>query len=177
MRFIFRPPNETDYSFYSECFQNEEFKYMLFGNERLIQDPLDWFMNNNDSDLRYVVSLNDKNESSRIGMVLFLLRDNGRYTYLGGIHPQFFNSGLGVYVSIAAISLFFEINPYSSYLSTGIFKYNTRSLKAHTAIGFYTTEETDSEYTLMLTKKQFENDFVMKVRNKIQYKMVKVANL
>lgn len=167
MQFTFRPPNETDYSFYSECFRNEEFKYMLFGNERLIQDPRDWFMNNNERDLRYVVSLKDNNERSRIGMVLFLRRDNGQYTYLGGIHPRYFNSGLGGYASIAAISLFFDIYPNIS-LSTGIFKYNTRSINLHMAIGFTITNETTSEYDMELNKDTFNNPFVRQIRQNIQ---------
>ena len=167
MQFTFRPPNETDYSFYSECFRNEEFKYMLLGNGRLKHDPLDWFTHNNEQDLRYVISLKDKNENSRIGMVLFLLRDDGKYAYLGGIHPRYFNSGLGGYASIAAISLFFDIYPNIPLL-TGIFKYNTRSINLHMAIGFTITNETTSEYDMELNKDTFNNPFVRQIRQNIQ---------
>ena len=56
-------------------------------------------------------------------------------------------------------------------ISTGIYKYNRRSLKADLAIGFTITRETDEKWLLELTKESFNNDFVRKIKLKMEYQL------
>ena len=171
MQFSFRRTQDSDYSFYSECFHNDEFQYMMYGSDPLKLHQLEKYISRNDGDLKFVVSAEDRGDSFRVGFAHFYLREDGRYSYVGGLHPAFFNSGIGVLASVAAISLFFDIYPNIA-LVTGIFKHNTRSLKIHLSLGFKQFRETEEKTILALNKEDFNNDFVRSIRTRIDYRHI-----
>lgn len=171
MLFSFRHTVESDIVFYTECFQNEEFQYMLYGQYPLKPHQLKKYIANNDKDYKFVFSVDKNGASTIVGFSHFYYTSPDLYTYIGGIHPLYFNSGLGAYASIASISLFLSINNEAS-LTTGIYKHNTRSLKLHRAIGFSLYKETLDKYILDLNRDTFNNPFVLNLKRRIQYRLI-----
>lgn len=173
MQFYFKQSTEADLPFYTECFQNEEFQYMLYGDCPLRLSQLENYIAGNGKDYKFVVFADNKSEKIKVGFVHFYHDVDDRYTFIGGIHPVFFNSGLGASASVASLSFFYDINRRASFV-TGIYKHNRRSLRLHLAIGFVITEETKEMYVLSLDKKHFDNDFVRSIKNRINYLQINV---
>ena len=144
---------------------------MMYGNDPLKLHQLEKYISRNNTDLKFVASIEERDERIRIGFAHFYLREDGRYSYVGGLHPTFFNSGVGVSASVSAISLFFDIYPNID-LVTGIFKHNTRSLRIHLALGFKQFRETEEKVILALKREDFNNDFVRSVRTRLEYRLI-----
>ncbi len=173
MNFSFRYSSIKDINFYTECFENEEFQYMLYHNEPLNINRIEHYVLDNGKDLKFVGSVEDKNGVlTDVGFAHFYYKEEGAYTYVGGVHPKYFNHGYGIYASIAMLSLFYDLKPKVK-ITTGIYKYNQRSLKADLAIGFILTGETEDKYLLKLTKDSFDNDFVRRIKRNMQYRLLK----
>lgn len=172
MLFYFKRTTEADLSFYSECFQNREFQYMLYGDCPLNLRQLDNYIAWNNKDYKFVVSLEKQGKKVAIGFAHFYHNKDNHYTYVGGLHPDLFNSGLGASASIAALSFFFDINGLAS-IDTGVYKHNLRSLKLNLAIGFVITKETDDMYMLLLNKESFNNNIlVLNIRKRNSYQLI-----
>lgn len=171
MNLLFKPTTEKDLPFYIDCFLDKEFQYMLFGNSPIKRHQLKSFLENNKNDKKYVLWTEIQGEQIAVGFVHFNHIDGNQYLYLGGIHPRYFNSGIGVLVSIASLSLFWDINKDASF-TTGIYKHNPRSLKLHMAIGFVITDVTKDKYLLYLDKDGLNKDFTEKIKKRISYELV-----
>lgn len=168
MRFSFRRASINDIDFYTECFQNEEFQYMLYHNEPLNINRLEHYIIDNGKDLKFIGSIKDDDGCLKdVGFAHFYYKEENAYTYVGGVHPKYFNHEYGVYASIAMLSLIYELMP-NIKITTGIYKHNPRSLKADLAIGFTITSETDEKWLLKLTKDGFNNDFVWRIKSRIR---------
>ena len=173
MNFSFRYSSIRDINFYTECFRNEEFQYMLYHNEPLSINRIEHYVLNNGKDIKFVGSVEGGNGALKdVGFAHFYYKEEGVYTYVGGVHPKYFNHGYGIYASIAMLSLFYDLKPKVK-ITTGIYKYNQRSLKADLAIGFILTGETEDKYLLKLTKDSFDNDFVRRIKRNMQYRLSK----
>lgn len=146
---------------------------MLYGDCPLKLSQLDNYISKNNKDYKFVILLEKGAKIITIGFVHFYYNFDNQYTYVGGIHPDFFNSGLGALASVAALSLFYEINRQASF-DTAIYKHNLRSLRLHLAIGFIIVNETEEMYFLFLNKENFNNNFVMNVRRRIYYQLVSI---
>lgn len=168
MVFSFRETSISDTAFYAECFRNDEFRYMIYKNEPIDTNRLDSYVRQKDKDLKFVGSVVNKNELTDIGFAHFYYNEENTYTYVGGIHPNYFNRGYGIYASIAMLALIYDLKGEIA-ISTGIFKHNVRSLKADLAIGFTIIKETEDKYILALAKNDFNNRFVNKVKQRISY--------
>lgn len=171
MNFFFKQTTETDLPFYTECFQNKEFQYMLYGNSPLKLCQLANYTAKNNKDYKFVFSSENEGVMVTLGFTHFYYKIDNQYIYIGGIHPDYFNSGLGVSASIAALSLFYDFNGQASF-ETGIYKHNLRSLRLHLAIGFVITEESKEKYILSLDKEGFNNKFVFNVKKRIKYQLI-----
>ena len=171
MQIYFKRTSAADLSFYSECFQNSEFQYMLYGNCPLKLCQLEHYIAKSSKDYKFVCSLENHGKKIPIGFVHFYHIKNNQYTYIGGIHPDYFNKGLGALASIAALSLFYDIYGQATF-DTGIYKHNLRSLRLHLAIGFVIKEETEEMYILLLNKESFNNSFVLRVKKRINYQLI-----
>lgn len=172
MHFYFKQTTESDLSFYSECFHNSEFQYMLYGNSPLNLNKLRTYIARNSKDYKFVCILENQGKKVTIGFAHFYHNSFNRYTYVGGLHPNYFNSGLGALASVAALSLFYDINGQITAIDTGVYKHNLRSLKLNLAIGFVITEEKEDMYMLLLDKKCFSNGFVLKMKEKFVYHQI-----
>lgn len=171
MNLFFKRTTESDIPFYTDCFQNREFQYMIYGDSPLNLIQLKNYIDRNDRDYKFVVTLEKHSENVTIGFVHFYYYNENTYTFVGGLLPKYINSGLGVSASIAALSLLFEIKKHVS-IETGIYKHNPRSLKIMLAIGFIITEEKKEKYILLLDNDGFNNDFVLNIRKKINYQLI-----
>ena len=173
MHFSFRHTSLADIDFYTECFYNDEFQYMLYHNDPINVNNLERYIANNGKDIQFIGSIMDEDGFLKdVGFAHFYYKEENAYTYVGGVHPKYFNHGYGVYASIAMLSLIYDLMP-NIKISTGIYKYNRRSLKADLAIGFTITRETDEKWLLELTKEGFNNDFVHRVKLKMKYQLSK----
>lgn len=162
----------SDIAFYAECFRNDEFHYMLYKNDPINIHRLDSYVKQNDRDLKFVGSIVNNNELVDIGFAHFYYKGENAYTYVGGIHPNFFNRGYGIYASIAMLALLYDLRGEIT-ISTGIYKHNVRSLKADLAMGFTIIKETEDKYILALKKSElYDNSFVSKILQKIEYELV-----
>lgn len=167
MHFSFRHTSLADIDFYIECFRNDEFQYMLYHNDPINVNNLERYIVKNDKDIKFVGSIIDESGNLKdVGFAHFYFKEENAYTYVGGIHPKYFNHGYGVYASIAMLSLIYDLMP-NIKISTGIYKHNLRSLKSDLAIGFTIIKETNEKWILELTKENFNNNFVGRVKLKI----------
>lgn len=171
MQFAFRRTSSADIDFYKECFCNEEFRYMLYCNEPINENRLERYVMNNGKDMKFICSIKDEYDNLKdIGFAHFYYKEENAYSYVGGVRPCYFNHGYGVSASIAMLSLIYDLNP-NIKISTGVYKYNQRSLKADLAIGFTIINEIDEKWILKLTKDAFNNDFVKRVKLKMKYQL------
>ncbi len=171
MHFSFRHTSLADIDFYIECFRNDEFQYMLYHNDPINVNNLERYIVKNDKDIKFVGSIIDESGNLKdVGFAHFYFKEENAYTYVGGIHPKYFNHGYGVYASIAMLSLIYDLMP-NIKISTGIYKHNLRSLKSDLAIGFTIIKETNEKWILELTKENFNNNFVGRVKLKIKYQL------
>lgn len=171
MHFSFRRTSIGDIDFYTECFRNEEFQYMLYHNDPINVNNLERYMADNGKDIKFIGSIMDADGNLKdVGFAHFYYKEENAYTYVGGVHPKYFNHGYGVYASIAMLSLMYDLMP-NIKISTGIYKHNRRSLKADLAIGFTIINETNGKWILKLTKESFNNNFVGKVKLQINYQL------
>lgn len=144
---------------------------MLYGNSPLRLSQLEKYIARNDKDYKFVVSLDKQGKKSTIGFAHFYYNFDNKYTYVGGIHPDFFNRGLGTLASVAALSLFYDINEQVS-VDTAIYRHNLRSLRLNLALGFNIIKETEDMYMLVLKKEKFNNHFVKNIRKRLYYQLV-----
>lgn len=168
MHFSFRHTSLADIDFYTECFYNDEFQYMLYHNDPINVNNLERYIADNGKDIKFIGSIMDEDGFLKdVGFAHFYYKEENAYTYVGGVHPKYFNHGYGVYASIAMLSLIYDLYP-NIKITTGIYKHNQRSLKADLAIGFTITSETDDKWLLQLTKDGFNNDFVWRIKSRIR---------
>jgi RimJ/RimL family protein N-acetyltransferase len=164
MFFQFRPATTSDLPLYKHCFANDEFHYMLYNREPI---NIDRYVNHGKDDFVFICSIKNTQDSFvDFGFVHFYYKEENNYTYVGGLIPEYFNSGLGVYTSIAILDyMFSQIDKL--VITTGVFKHNIRSLKMLNKMGFYQIKENNNKHILKLTKDEFNNNFVKHIRKKI----------
>jgi RimJ/RimL family protein N-acetyltransferase len=165
MKLQIRKTSINDIAFYRHCLDNSEFQWNLYGNDHV---NLDRFVSVEDKHFKFIISKTEDNKKEDIAFCHFYYNPKSNdYGSLGGIAPRFFNSGIGLYSSVAIFSYMFRNNPEFIF-KTGVFKYNQRALKAWMAIGFRMIEETNEKIILKLTLEQFQNHFVDRILKQIQ---------
>ncbi|NDV59108.1 GNAT family protein [Bacteroides sp. 519] len=165
MKFLIRRTSIDDIEFYQHCFSNAEFKWNLYGKDNV---NLEKYISNEEKHLKFVISKVEGITIEKVAFCHFYYNPKSNdYGSLGGIIPKYFNSGTGLFTSIAIFSYMFENKP-DFVFKTGVFKYNQRALKAWKAIGFEPIEETDEKIILKLTIKQFQNHLVTRILKQIQ---------
>ena len=170
MRFVFRKTSFEDIVLYRKCFIDEEFRYMLYCRNAINPDCLERYVAENGTDLKFVGALEMADGAlCDIGFAHFYHKDNGAYTYVGGVLPAYFNSGIGVYASVAMISLLYEIKATDLVVTTGVYKYNMRSVRLLKAIGFVGVDETADKFILRLTNERFNNGLVARIKERLSY--------
>ena len=163
--FRFRLTDESSIPLLQCCFSNKEFCDMLYNGDTV---NVNKYIENNGTDLKYTCSFRYPNNTSFIdlGFANCYKKADGSYTYIGGIDPRYFNSGLGVKGDIAMLSYIFNKHP-DIILTTGVFKYNIRSLKLTKSVGFNPINETETKVLYRMEKKDFYNPLVIKVLNSV----------
>ena len=157
---------------YRLCYKNAEFKHFIYGDKsididasfsKLLADSIQ-------SIESYVVLYKAKNEDSvytYVGFCNFLKHQKypfetvvDTFAFNGGILPSLFNSGLGIYACVSLLKLFFERHPLSNlYAST--FKYNFRSARMLSALGFnQMKEDWYVKNHFILTKENFNHSIL-----------------
>lgn len=181
MKIGIRKLEEDDINIYQLCYKNDEFKRCIFGDKnidvrcsfgKLLEDTKNggenYIVLYNTSDIRPSFKV--------IGFCNFLKYDRypfecpkETYAFNGGILPQFFNSGYGIYACVSMMTLFFYNHP-DSLLYASTFHYNKRSTKMLLALGF-------ERFPLMWYGKNHfvldkicfsKNDFVSKILSRIE---------
>lgn len=147
------------------CFSNKEFCNMLYGDAHV---NINKYIENNGVDIKYTCSFRTSNNTPYydLGFANCYKKADGCYTYIGGINPQYFNTGLGVKGDVAMLSFIFDRHP-NIKLTTGVYKYNVRSIKLTQAVGFYPIGETDSVMLFRMEKENFHNPFVERIQKVI----------
>lgn len=165
MKFQIRKTSENDIAFYRLCFGNTEFHWNLYGDENM---NLKRFVSNEEKHLKFIISKITDDKVEDIAFSHFYYDSKSKdYISLGGVAPKFFNSGMGLYASVAILRYMFKNNLQHTF-RTGVFKYNKRALKVWEAIGFRKIKENDDKFILKLTLGQFENDLVHRILDKIE---------
>ena len=157
MKFQIRKTSEKDITFYQYCFDNLEFHWNMYGNDNL---NLKKYISIEENHLKFIISRVDNGKIEDVAFSHFYYNSNSNdYDFVGGVAPEFFNSGIGLCAGIVVLSYMFENNPEFIF-KIGVFKYNRRALKASRAIGFEPIEETREKIILKLTLAQFKNEVV-----------------
>ncbi|MDR0973026.1 MAG: hypothetical protein LBM61_03465 [Prevotellaceae bacterium] len=164
MKIAIRNTSASDILFYKKCFDNDEFHWNLYGNDCV---NLEKYLSVEDKHYKFIISKVGEYGVEDIAFCHFYYNwQTNDYGSLGGIIPKYFNTGIGLYVSVAMFAYMFKYDA-NLIFRTGVFKYNQRALKAWSSIGFKPTEETDSKIIMKLTFAQFENQFVKYVLGRI----------
>lgn len=139
---------------------------MLYGGAHV---NIKKYIENNGIDIKYTCSFkfSEHDYLCDLGFANCYKKEDGTYTYIGGIDPKFFNSGLGVKGDIAMLSYIFSKHT-DIILTTGVYKYNVRSLKLTRAVGFRPIRETDTVVLFQMDKANFHNTFVKSILNNIR---------
>ena len=160
---IFKETSFEDNEFYRACFENQEFAKMLYYPNGV---DINTYIAKSINDHKFIVLHNNL----KVGFIHFYYNSKlNRYSYVGGLHPSKFNSGLGVYISVCVLDYFFLQN-ISREVFSGVFSYNLRSYKMMTAIGFKTYGVTSDKILMSLNVDNFnENEFVNKIKHRVSY--------
>lgn len=167
MEFLFRPTTDEDFDLYLRCFKNEEFQNMMYYNSPIKVLYLKDYIAQNDKDFKLICSVKKFDRSIiNLGFVHIYYKSENLYSYVGGILPQYFNSGLGLYASAAMLS--YLTSKYNSWkIQTTIYKHNIRSLKIHLRLGFKIISDESNRFCMELTPNSFRNDFSMSISSRI----------
>lgn len=162
----FRATSFEDEGFYRACFENAEFAKMLYYPNGM---DINAYIAKSINDHKFVVLY--KNE--KIGFVHFYYNSKlNKYTYVGGLHPSKFNTGLGVYISVCILDYFFSQRK-SKEIFSGVYSYNIRSYRMMKAIGFETYGISDDKILMTLSVDDFsEKEFVDKIKRRVSYSML-----
>jgi RimJ/RimL family protein N-acetyltransferase len=167
MQLIIRPTTSKDIDFYKSCFDNSEFYRNVFGTHCL---NINKFVSEEQEHLKYLISVEKNQDIKNFAFAHFYYNSIlNHYDLVGGINPKYFNSGMGVYACIVALSQFFVLYPLAT-VETQTYKYNTRSYKMLVAIGFSKRKETQEKNILELNSELYENDFVKRILMRIENK-------
>lgn len=163
--FRIRVTDESSIPLFQSCFSNKEFCDMLYNGESI---NINRYIENNGIDLKYTCSFRYSSDTSfcDLGFANCYKKVDGTYTYVGGIKPQYFNSGLGLKGDVAMLSFIFNKNP-DIILTTGVYKFNVRSLKLTKSVGFCPINETETKVLYRMKKEDFYNPFVNRILNSI----------
>ena len=165
--FKIRTTDASSLNLFRNCFSNKEFSRMLYDDAPV---NITKYIESNVDDIKYTLSFRYSNDATYVdlGFANCYKKNDGTYTYVGGIDPCYFNSGIGVKANIAMISYIYSKHP-NIVLTTGIYKYNIRSIKMNEAIGFKKTGTTESKILYGIKKSDFDNIFVRKILENIVY--------
>ncbi len=162
---IFRTPKDLDLPDYKACLENSEFKWMLYGRQRF---DIKRFLKKEDNSQKYSVFSSD---GFFIGFVQFFYKGTNQVSFLGGIAPWLFNSGIGLKACVCILESLFKKEKMD--VITGVYLYNLRSLKMLKAIGFVETSCGHEKVILKLEWSKFNNNtFNRRILDKIAYEIV-----
>ncbi len=162
---IFCNPKDSDFPNYKACLENDEFKRMLYGGQRF---DINRFLKKEKNILKYSVF---SSNGIFIGFVQLFYKQNNQASFLGGVLPIFFNSGLGLKACVCILDYIFRKGIME--VITGVYFYNLRSLKMLKAIGFTETSLIQDKVILTLEKTRFnDNDFNKNILDRIRYEIV-----
>ena len=164
LSFVLRKVIPSDISLFQQCFDNKEFAHNI-GEV----DPMK-IISLKSPHVVLIVSILKQNEKCDIGFCSFYHQETGSYLYLGGIHPKYFDSGYGLYASIAVLSYMFDVME-ADEINTVVYNYNKRSLRMLLSIGFIETKTENNLHVLKLGKKVFPNEFAKLIKQKIDYQV------
>jgi RimJ/RimL family protein N-acetyltransferase len=165
MKFHIRNTSVKDIEFYRHCFDNVEFLWNLYGNDNV---NLDKYVSDEEKHIKYIVSKVNCDKIEDVGFCHFYYDAAlNEYDFVGGIVPKIFNSGIGLFASVAILSYLFSTNS-NIILKSGVFKYNKRSIKMQSKLGFVLIEVTNEKIIFRNTFSQFHNDFVEWILKRIE---------
>ncbi len=164
MKLFFRIVSADDKNMYQDCFRNSEFYTMLFGQTRL---NIDKMLSVEKGAYKFSLFSED---GDFLGFSQFFHKDGDIFSFIGGISPIYFNSGLGVYGSVCIIDFLFN-SIGAKGIITGVFKYNTRSLRMLNAIGFKSTSTFEDKILMSLSRYDFSNSFNQIILEKTKYEV------
>ncbi|MCM1502751.1 MAG: hypothetical protein NC115_08830 [Bacteroidales bacterium] len=157
---------------YQNFFDNKEFRYLFWGHKPI--NISEWLESNKDVYERYYVYVVKKShleQESYVGFfhirpipenVKLMVAPDAHVSISGGLNPQLFNIGIGIYSCVAMIDYYFKKNP-DKIIYASTFSYNMRSLKMLMGIGFIKLDCTlyDKNHVI-LTKTDFYNSSITK---------------
>jgi len=165
MKLKIRNTLAKDIEFYRHCLDNTEFKYYLYGNDNV---NLDEYLLAEEPDMKFVILREKFDTSEYVGFCHFYYHyASHEYCVVGGISPELFNSGIGLYASVSILSYLFRLYP-DMVIHSGVFKYNRRNIRMLSAIGFQNSEEREDKLIMKITRQHFTTEFVEKVMKRIE---------
>ena len=162
MHFAFRRASKGDYYLFQQCFDNEEFVYNIG-----LVDPLK-ILSLKSPHVVLIVSLHKQKEYKDIGFCVFYCQEKGSFLYLGGLLPDYFNTGYGLYSSVAVINFMFDKKDVKE-INTVVYNHNERSLRMLLSIGFLEIRKEENFRVLKLINNKCPNKFVRLINKKVDY--------
>lgn len=172
--------DKHDFHIYQNCYQNAEFKYYIYGKKDIdIKKTFEILLSiSNNCGEYYAVSYKLNNDDSvykDMGFCNFrqyekypFKTDQETYAINGGVLPELFNKGYGIYGCVSLVYLFF-INHPLSLLYASTFSYNNRSSKMLSALGFKRLKESiyDKNHFIINKDDFMNNGFVTQILNNL----------
>ena len=160
-----RLAKDTDSALFKKCFDDKEFLQMLFFEEPY---NFDYYLYDGNDRIRIVFSiLNDKNDFEDVGFVLFQNNGGNCFTIIGGVIPEYYNTGIGVFCAVGAITFMFSKFSCCRIIA-GVFFHNIRSYKMQLALGFKKIGEQSGRHIIQLNEVDFDNPFVNRIKARIE---------
>lgn len=179
MNILIRRMDANDINMYRLCYGDTEFKHFIYGDKPIdIDATFNKLLNEPNGNLEsFVVLYKEVNEDAYkyIGFCNFLKHpeypfpiNKETFAFNGGILPDFFNSGFGIYACVSLLKLYFVRHPKSDlYAST--FQDNRRSAKMLTSMGFEQMSENwfCKNHFLLTSDNFYRSSFVNRLLSRI----------
>lgn len=179
MKILIRKLGTNDMNMYRLCYENTEFKHFIYGDKPIdIDATFNKLLNETNGELEsFVVLYNEGKEDTYqyVGFCNFLKHpeypfqiSRETFAFNGGILPELFNSGFGIYACVSLLKLFFVRHPQSDlYAST--FIDNRRSAKMLSSMGFEQMNENwfCKNHFLLSSDNFYSSSFVNRLLSRI----------
>jgi len=145
-----------------QVFLNQETQSLVFDRTSLL-----WrYVFSRSYECRYVCQQYVDNHWHSVAIAHFSKNIDNEYWIAGAVPRRSFNSGIGIYTAVAFINEFFKEHPHA-IVKSGSFISNVRAYRTTLSLGFVLDKKDDRHFESSLSKGQFNNEFVNKIRSRI----------
>ena len=152
-----------DFFFQCQILFDKSIQHFMFDNKRKM---IDYFLPSN-YEVKYVVVRENEGVTKKISIMTFMKdKRDGVFWIAGFVPTRMQNKGLGLYGAIASLHELFKLYPQCEVISAS-YSFNTRSVRVSKSIGFSMYVQDECHFEGSLTKEQFDNEFVFRVKKRL----------